>query len=47
MHVHAHDDLITSLLAGLDRDEQVGLLERLEQAREEQLRAKRAAGPAD
>lgn len=40
------EDLMRSLLMGLDRDSQQGLLARMAQAREEQLLAKRSA-PAE
>jgi hypothetical protein len=40
------DDLMRSLLAGLDRNSQQGVLTRMAEARDEQLLAKRSA-PAD
>jgi hypothetical protein len=46
--MNSREDLLRSLLAGLDREEQQNLLNRLELARQEQLRAKRQApAPAE
>ena len=46
--MNSREDLLRSLLAGLDGEEQQNLLNRLELARQEQLRAKRQApAPAD
>jgi hypothetical protein len=40
-------DLMHALLSGFDDDTRSGLLDRMESARQEQIRAKRESGSAD